>query len=114
MTTETATIAPMIAELNDRFRKGDRSLGKHMASELVSNLSPDQQLSLTRLVRAFDGFNPENDPYNEHDFGSVEFEGDKYFFKIDYYDLSYEYGSEDPSDPAITRRVMTIMHSSEY
>ncbi len=117
MTTATAS---SIAELNDRLRKGEsfapgvRTLGKTVGSEIFSNHNPDQELALIRLVSAFDAFTPENDPYGEHDFGAVEFEGDKYYFKIDYYDLKFEYGSEDPSDPTQTRRVMTIMHSSEY
>jgi Protein of unknown function (DUF3768) len=111
MTTATATT---IAELNDRFRKGDRTLGKHMASVLVNALTSEQQQELTRLVRVFDKFDEGNDPYGERDFGSVEMDGEKYFWKTDYYDLNYEYGSEDPSDPTVTRRVMTILHSSEH
>lgn len=111
MTTATAS---SIADLNDRFRKGDRSLGKIVGSEIFSNLNPDQKLALIRLVTAFDDFTSENDPYGERDFGAVEFEGEKWFFKLDYFDRNYEYGSEDPSDPTQTRRVLTIMHSSEY
>ena len=112
MTAATTTLT--IAELNDRFRKGDRSLGKYVVTQEVNNLNPYDQLALTRLVREFDDFNEGNDPYSEHDFGSVEFQDEKYFWKVDYYDPSYEYGSEDPADPAVTRRQMTIMHSSEY
>jgi Protein of unknown function (DUF3768) len=107
-----------IAELNDRFRKDDfmsrSSLGKYNASEIVSNLNLDQLVGLTLLVRAFDSFTESNDPNGEHDFGAVEFEGEKWFFKIDYYDPTFEFSSEDPSDPAQTRRVLTIMHRSEY
>ena len=109
-----ATTTPTIAELNDRFRKGDQSLGKTVGSEIFGNLDPDQKLALTRLVREFDDFNEGNDPYQEHDFGSVEYDGDKWLWKIDYYDPNYEHGSEDPANPAVTRRLMTIMLASEY
>jgi hypothetical protein len=114
MTTETATTAPTIAELNDRLRRGDHRLGKWVTSEIVSNSSSEEQQELFRLVRTFDNFTPENDPYGKRDFGSVELNEEKYFWKIDYYDSKFEFGSEDPSDPAQTCRVLTVMHSSEY
>jgi Protein of unknown function (DUF3768) len=44
-------------------------------------------------------FNTNNDPYGEHDFGSFELAGEKFFWKIDYYDSLCEFGSEDPGDP---------------
>ncbi len=34
--------------------------------------------------------------------------------KIDYFDLALEYGSENPADAAVTRRVMTIMRPDDY
>ena len=58
-------------------------------------------------VMAFDDFNADNDPHGEHDFGSFELEGEKLFWKIDYYDLAGEFGSEDPADPKKTLRVLT-------
>ncbi len=111
MTTAEVTT---IADLNDRFRKGDRTLGKHMASARVNALTSEQQQELTRLVRVFNDFTEGNDPHGEHDFGAVEFEGEKWFFKLDYFDAEFEYGAEDPSDPHYCRRLLTIMHSSEY
>jgi hypothetical protein len=55
-----------------------------------------------------------NDPYEEHDFGSFEAEGEKIFFKIDYYDRTLTHHSPDPADPAVTERVITIMLADEY
>ena len=111
MTTATATT---IADLNDRFRKGDRSLGKHMASARVNALTSEQQQELTRLVRVFNDFTEENDPYQKHNFGSLKFENQLWYWKIDYFDAEFEYGAEDPSDSRYCRRLLTIMHSSEY
>jgi hypothetical protein len=112
MTTQTATT---IAEINDRFRKkGNDPLGQYVTTQQVAAMPLSDRIELKRMVRLFDNFTDGNDPYGEHDFGSVEFKGEKYFWKIDYYDENYEYGSEDPINLAITRRVLTIMHSSEY
>jgi Protein of unknown function (DUF3768) len=66
------------------------------------------------LTRTFDDFTPDNDPHNEHDFGSFEIDDMKLIFKHDYYDKSMLYGSEDPGDPQKTTRVLTIMLADEY
>ena len=62
----------------------------------------------------FSAFTPENDPHGEHDFGSFALAGRKLFFKIDYFDATMQFGSEDPADPAKTTRVLTIMLAEEY
>jgi hypothetical protein len=49
------------------------------------------------VVHAFAEFTPENDPYGEHHFGSFAV-GMEQFWKIDYYDLPLEFGSNDPAD----------------
>ena len=81
---------------------GIQSLGQARVAEILAK------------IRAFDDFNPNNDPYGEHDFGKIEHDGDRVFWKMDYYDRAMEFGSIDPSDPTVTMRVMTVMLAEEY
>ena len=67
-----------------------------------------------RTIRVYDDFCAANDPHEEHDFGSFEANGQTIFFKIDYYDPALCMHSVDPSDPTVTRRVLTIMLADEY
>jgi Protein of unknown function (DUF3768) len=107
------TLQTLIANQNDCFRQSNTGGEIHL-SHIVSTLPARDIIAIRLMVTAFDNFTPDNDPYGEHDFGSVELHGERYFWKIDYYDLNYEYGSDDPSDSTVTRRIMTILHSSEY
>lgn len=106
--------AKMIAALNDQFRRGDHTLGIFNATVSVANLPPDQLAALTKEIAEFDDFTPDNDPYGEHDLGFIEFNGDRYLWKISYYDLNLKNLSSDPADPRLTKRIMTIMLASEY
>lgn len=36
------------------------------------------------------------------------------FWTIDAHDRELRFGSDDPADPAVTRRVLTIMLAGEY
>lgn len=65
-------------------------------------------------VRRYDAFTPDNDPYGEHDFGSFSYAGETIFWKWDYYDVGMTMHSPDPSDAAVTTRVLTIMLVDEY
>ncbi len=102
-----------IRALNDELR---RSLagGVLMMTSGVIALGRAKQMAILDTVAAFDGFDPDNDPYGEGDFGALEVEGERLFFKIDYYDRSLTGHSPDPADPSVTTRVLTIMLAEEY
>jgi hypothetical protein len=104
-----------IRDLNDAFRKAlDPALGSVMLTAGVDALSRDVRAMAIQKVAAFDNFAAGNDPHGEHDFGSFDLAGDKFFWKIDYYDSTLESGSEDPADPTKTTRVLTLMLAAEY
>nr|WP_286190049.1 DUF3768 domain-containing protein [Roseobacter sp. TSBP12] len=46
--------------------------------------------------------------------GVIEFNGTTIWFKLDLYDVDYQYGSPEPSDPEQTRRILTLLLPSEY
>ena len=97
-----------IKTLNDNFRKTFIG-GRVMLTSGIRAKTQDEIAEILEKVRSFDNFTTANDPYGEHDFGSFDYKGRKIFWKIDYYDLNYEYMSENPADPTITNRVLTIM-----
>ena len=105
--------ATRVRELNDAFRTSFVG-GQIMLTCGVSDLPPKCRSAAIEGVKKFEAFNENNDPFNEHDFGSITIEGEVLFWKIDYYDLSLENGSPDPSDPSVTARVLTIMLANEY
>ena len=98
--------------LNDNFRK--YFVGGRIVVTASIAACPDLQASLLAIVRGYENFTPDTDVDRDHSFGAFEFAGDSFYWKIDYYDLTMEYASEDPSDQSITRRVLTLMYASEY
>ena len=102
-----------IAQQNDKFRKTFCG-GQILLTYGISSLPMPQQFEITQKVKEFNNFTEDNDPYGEHDFGAINFQDDTYFWKIDYYDIDYNYLSPDTSDPNVTNRVLTIMRGDEY
>jgi hypothetical protein len=102
-----------IAFLNDGLRR-TFARGKVVMTAGVAALPEDDLANVLERVRHFDEFTTDNDPRDEHDFGSFEIGGTTYFFKVDYYSPDMEGGSEDPADPEKTTRVLTIMRADEY
>ncbi len=96
-----------IARLNDAFRRTTRKI---LLTPGIQAL-PDV-LGLVDAVRQFNTFTPDNDPYNEHDFGSIVWHQEKTLWKIDYYDQQLQYWC-DPLSPEC-RRILTIMLAGEY
>ena len=103
-----------IRELNDAFRTAFAGQGRIFVTAGVAGLSADDQIEIMRRVHAFVAFTPDNDPHEEHDFGSFEYAGKTIFWKIDCYDHDLNYGSPDPADPNVTTRVLTVMLAEEY
>lgn len=102
-----------IRALNDACRRSFTG-GRVMLTAGVGALPDGVRAAVIAAVRAFDSFDTGNDPYGEHDFGTVEVGAVRCFWKIDAYDRSLRLHSPDAADPAVTVRVLTIMLAEEW
>jgi hypothetical protein len=103
-----------IQKLNDDFRTTFAG-GVVVATSGVKSLCSTLLFEILCDVKAFKNFTKSNDPHGEHDFGAINNPiAGKIFWKIDYYDLSMQYNSEDAADENKTTRVLTIMLAEEY
>jgi Protein of unknown function (DUF3768) len=119
-----------IARLNDLARRAMGVACTAFATIGFRSLPASDQSRVRELIETFHAFDEDNDPYGERDFGCVyqlgdgqwtterprasEDERERVFWKFDYYDRDLRFGSEDAANPAITRRVLTIMLADEY
>jgi Protein of unknown function (DUF3768) len=108
-----STNTDRVRELNDKLRQ-HLTGGMALITPGVAALGQESVDRIIKTVATFDDFCHANDPHEEHDFGAFELDGEKVFFKIDYYDRDLKCHSPDPSDPKVTRRVITLMLASEY
>lgn len=102
-----------IATLNDNFRKSFIG-GEVLLSAGIAAMSSEDKANIVSMVQNFNDFTEDNDPYKEHDFGSFDYKCEKILWKIDYYDLNNQYHSENPANPDITNRILTIMTVFEW
>jgi hypothetical protein len=102
-----------IRALNDELRQ-HLIAGLAVITPGVAALGPQAVERIVKTIAIFDDFCHDNDPYEEHDFGSFDAEGHRIFFKIDYLDKTMTCHSPDPTDPSVTERVITIMLMAEY
>lgn len=122
--------AARIARLNDLARRAMGVACTVVATVGFRSLSEADQSCVRELIETFDAFTEDNDPHGERDFGCVyqlrdglwtterprlrEDEHERVFWKLDYFDRELQFASEDAANPAVTRRVLTIMLADEY
>lgn len=113
MWSENMDKTEMIRKLNDEARRSFKNV-QVMLTFGIRMKSEKEVADILERVRTFNNFNKNNDVYGEHDYLSFEYKGEKIIAKIDYYDQNYRYMSENPADPTITNRLLTIMTANEY
>lgn len=102
-----------IRALNDQLRTTGRG-GMVVMTDGVAALPGPTVAAIFAAIAGFTDFNPDNDPWGEHDCAVMTIEGVRVIWKVDYYDRSRRIHSPDPADPKVTVRVLTVMLSSEY
>lgn len=111
--TEALPRAEAIARLNDQLRK-EQTGGTIMLTRGVMDTPGFNPSELAERLAAYDAFDADNDPHGERDFGDLSLWGADLLWKVDYYDRDLRFGSDDPADPAVTSRVLTVMLAGEW
>ena len=105
--------AVAIRRLNDALRcRGEG--GRVVITQGVAALGSAAVAAVLGSVAAFDDFTDDNDPYGEHDCAVLTVGAARIIWKIDYYDTDLTGHSPDPTDAAVTTRVLTVMLAEEY
>ena len=108
----------VIAQQNDQFRQtwgADFTIpGQILCTPGITEKGFGFEVAVMKAVMQFDDFTKDNSPYGERDFGSLTIEDVRIFWKFDLYDADYQGGTPDATNPAVTRRVLTIMLPEEY
>ena len=99
-----------IRALNDKLRQ-NLTVGTAFITAGIAALGPDAVARIVKTIAVYDDFCHANDPYEEHDFGSFEVDGQTIFFKIDLYE---ERGVKSANGEPVVTRVLTIMLAEEY
>jgi hypothetical protein len=105
--------AETIAQLNDQLRKTGQG-GTVVLTRGVLSLAGFDLAALTAALANYEAFDPDNDPHGERDFGDLTLCGTDLLWKIDYYDTDLQFGSNDPADASVTKRVLTVMLAEDY
>lgn len=105
--------AEAIALLNDNLRKTGTG-GSVMITQNLRRVTGFDPILLAKALADYTGFDADNDPHGERDFGIITLWGRDLIWKIDLFDKDLKYGSDDPANPEVTRRVLTVMLASDW
>jgi hypothetical protein len=115
LATATACMSEreIIARLNDRCRHGLDRTGRTVITRTClgtfANNPVAEIVAQAQILAVVRKFNFPNDDKSERDRGQIVYRGTTVYFQIDAYDADLKWGSPDPTDACVTRRVMTIM-----
>lgn len=98
-------------KLNDYFRQTLEG-GYVFFTHTLSSRTDEEKVEILNLVRHYEKFNPKNDPFKNHSFGSFDFKGELIAWKIIYFDKSFRSYPKKPTKK--TLRFLFIMNTSEY
>lgn len=105
--------AEAIARLNDQLRKTGTG-GTVMITSALKQVTGFDAATLITALADYAEFDVHNDPHGERDFGCLTLWGYDLLWKIDYYDTDLTFGSDDPANAEVTRRVLTVMLASDW
>lgn len=109
-----------IAVLNDRARhERDHTAKLVITRNCLATLAGDgssvaELAAQIRIFSALSEWKPPEGDRSECDLSYLQIDGLNLMFKVDYYAPGLKWGSEDPSDPQQTIRVITVMLPSDY
>ncbi len=106
--------AEAIARLNDELRRGESKSGTVMITQGVRAITGFDAAVLAAALANYSDFDSDSDQHGERDFGSTTLWGYDLLWKVDYYDKELQYGSDDPANPVVTHRVLTVLLASEW
>jgi hypothetical protein len=95
MAASATTARERVRALNDRLRQHGIG-GTTVVTPGGRALAPDAISAILAAVATFDAFDPDNDPYGEHDCAVLTVGAKRVIWKIDYYDRSLSGHSPTP------------------
>jgi len=105
--------AEAIARLNDLVRTTGTG-GTVVITQGVRAITGFSAEVLAAELANYSDFDPDNDPHGERDFGCLTLWSHDLLWKIDYYDHELKFGSDNPADPDVTHRVLTVLLAREW